>query len=327
MNDRKDTDSQPLVMVEDLSVVVAGRQVLRDVRFNVAAGASLALVGESGAGKTMVCRVLTGRMNRIGAHAPGGSVRYGGVDLLNQSAAQWRRLYGRRIALVPQNSLSSLDPVIRVGRQVRETLRELDPSAPRDARARELLEMVHLPDPCQVLRAYPHELSGGMRQRVMIALALAGHPDLLVADEPTSALDVSVQHGIVALLAELREITNMSIVFVTHDLSIAENICDQIAVMYAGSVVEQGSAGAVLASPCHPYTRALLAARLTADRPAGQLTAIGGQPRPLTAKLPGCQFAPRCPLATDQCRSDIPVLADDGSGHEVACWHPQGGTP
>ncbi len=245
----------------------------------------------------MVCRALTGRLARIGARGLGGSVRFDGTDLLAQSPEQWRRLYGRRLALVPQNSLLSLDPVMRVGRQLDETLRELDPAAPRPDRAVELLDMVHLADPRQVLRAYPHELSGGMRQRVMIALALAGQPDLLVADEPTSALDVTVQHGILGLLAELRTLHRMSIVFVTHDLSIVESVCDQVAVMYAGSVVESGPAATMLTAPRHPYTRALVAAHPGTDRRAGQLAAIPGQPRSLVAGAPGCQFAPRCPQA------------------------------
>jgi oligopeptide/dipeptide ABC transporter ATP-binding protein len=313
--------------VTGLSVAVGDQQILRDVRFSIPAGGSLALVGESGAGKTMVCRALTGRLARIGARGQGGSVSFDGTDLLAQSPKQWRRLYGRRIALVPQNSLLSLDPVMRVGRQLDETLRELDPSAPRQARAVELLDMVHLAGPRQVLRAYPHELSGGMRQRVMIALALAGKPDLLVADEPTSALDVTVQHGILGLLAELRTLTRMSIVFVTHDLSIVERVCDQVAVMYAGSVVESGPAATMLTAPRHPYTRALVAAHPATDRPAGRLAAIPGQPRSLVAGEPGCQFAPRCPQASGPCHTEVPALAPDRPGTSLACWHPQDGPP
>jgi oligopeptide/dipeptide ABC transporter ATP-binding protein len=307
--------------VDGLAVAAAGRPVLRDVCFRLEPGSCLGLVGETGAGKTMACRAITGRLTRIGVTVTGGSVRYGGTDLLAQSPAQWRALYGRRIGLVPQNSLGSLDPVMKVGRQVRETLRELDPGAPHDARAAELLEMVHLPRPRQVLGAYPHELSGGMRQRLMIALALAGRPDLLVADEPTSALDMTVQHGIVDLLAELRAATGMSVIFVTHDLSVVESIAEQIAVMYAGTVVESGPAPVILTAPRHPYTRALLAARPSRGQRGARLAAIPGQPRPLAPGLAGCQFAERCPLASDQCRAEVPPLAEQGPGHRSACWH------
>ena len=310
--------------IDSLSVAVGDRAVLRDVTFDVRAGACVALVGESGAGKTMVCRALTGRLTRIGARATGGSVWFEGLDLLRQPAAQWRQLHGRRIALVPQNSLSSLNPVMRVGRHLQETLRELDPAAPVRERSAELLDLVHLPRPREVLRAYPHQLSGGMRQRVMIALALAGRPDLLVADEPTSALDVTVQHGILSLLAELRQLTGMSTVFVTHDLSIVRHIADDIAVMYAGTVVERGPSEIILSTPRHPYTEALLAAAPPLDRRADVLVAIPGQPRPLDPALSGCQFASRCALATQQCREQVPVLTEHDGGSSAACWHPKG---
>jgi oligopeptide/dipeptide ABC transporter ATP-binding protein len=311
------------VSIDALSVAVGGRPVLRDVSFTVGQGKCLALVGESGAGKTMVCRALTGRLARIGGRDLAGSVLFDGIDLLHQPAARWRELYGRRIALVPQNSLSSLDPVLRVGRQVKETIRELDPSASVAERSAELLDLVQLPRPREVLRAYPHQLSGGMRQRVMIALALAGRPDLLVADEPTSALDVTVQHGIMSLLGELRRLTGMSIVFVTHDLSIVQSIADDVAVMYAGTVVERGPAGTIFGAPQHPYTRALLAASPRPDRRAQELAAIPGQPSPLDVNLPGCQFAPRCGRVTPTCRSEVPELTGGSSGHLVACWNPE----
>jgi oligopeptide/dipeptide ABC transporter ATP-binding protein len=312
---------QAILEVTGLSVAARQRQILRDVSFALKPGSCLGLVGETGAGKTMACRAVTGRLAGIGVTVLGGTVRYSGIDLLAQSPAQWRRIYGRRIALVPQNSLGSLDPVMKVGRQVRETLRELDPGTPHDARAAELLEMVHLPRPRQVLSAYPHELSGGMRQRLMIALALAGRPDLLVADEPTSALDMTVQHGIVDLLAELRAATGMSVIFVTHDLSVVESIAGRIAVMYAGTVVESGPVEVILAAPRHPYTRALLAARPSRSQRGGRLAAIPGQPRSLLADLPGCQFAERCPLASDQCRAQVPPSAGQGPSHYAACWH------
>jgi oligopeptide/dipeptide ABC transporter ATP-binding protein len=307
--------------VTGISVWVGPRQILRDVNVSVEPGECVGVVGETGAGKTMLCRAISGRLIRIGGRAPEGSVTFDGIDLLRLSAPQWRDLYGRRIGLVPQNSLSSLDPIMRVGKQLKETLRELEPTADFAVRSRQLLEMVHLPRPEDVLRSYPHELSGGMRQRLMIALSLAGRPELLVADEPTSALDMTVQHGIVDLLAELRLLTGMSTIFVTHDLSIVASIADRIAVMYAGTVVEVGTVERIMAQPRHPYTKALLAARPSAERRGEPLGAIPGQPQPLIVERAGCQFAPRCPLASDICRTDVPLLVDDGAGHQVACWH------
>jgi peptide/nickel transport system ATP-binding protein len=251
----------PLVHVEDLCVHLGGRDVLHHVGFDIPVAGSLALVGESGSGKTVTARVLTGLLERIGGRVTSGTVTFDGIDLLTADAAQWRQLHGRRMTVVPQASLSSLNPVLRIGRQLRETIRELDPSADPRARALQLLEMVHLPRPAQLIDRYPHELSGGMRQRVMIALALASRPDLMVADEPTTALDVTVQAGILRLLAEIRAETGASLLMIAHDLAVVEAVADSVAVMRQGSIVEHGPTHSVLIRPSHPYTRALLAAR------------------------------------------------------------------
>ena len=315
-------NEESALVVDGLSVQVRGRPVLRDVSLRVPRGRAIGIVGETGSGKTMTCRAITGRLNRIDAHSTAGTVTYDGIDLTNADSAQWRRLYGRRIALVPQNSLSGLDPVIRVGRQLRETVRELDPKTDQMDRSRELLTMVGLSEQDRVLRAYPHELSGGMRQRVMIALALAGRPELLIADEPTSALDVTVQHSIIGLLNEVRAMGDISIVFVTHDLTILESSVDTIAVMYAGTTVEVAPTAEVLGNPQHPYTRGLLASRPSATSRGSKLPTIPGNPRPLTVALPGCQFAPRCERATEICRTVVPPLEQMNGHGAVACYHP-----
>jgi peptide/nickel transport system ATP-binding protein len=255
------TATSPLVHVSDLCVHLGGRDVLHHVGFDIPAGGSLALVGESGSGKTVTARVLTGLLGRIGGTVTAGTVTFKGVDLLTADDAQWRELHGRRMAMVPQASLSSLNPVLRIGRQLRETIRELDPDADPRARALELLELVHLPRPAQLVDRYPHELSGGMRQRVMIALALVSRPDLIVADEPTTALDVTVQAEILRLLGEIRAETGTSLLMIAHDLAVVEAVAETVAVMRQGTVVEQGPARSVLLRPSHPYTKALLAAR------------------------------------------------------------------
>ena len=253
--------AEPLVSVDKLSVAIGAVQVLREVTFSIPRGSAFALVGESGSGKTVTSRVLTGTIGRIGGLVTGGSVRFDGQDLVGTDARAWRELRGRRIALVPQASLSSLDPVIRIGNQLAETVRELDPAADPRARSLELLDQVQLPNPAALLRAYPHELSGGMRQRVMIALALAGRPDLVIADEPTTALDVTVQKGILSLLGQLRREHGLTLLMIAHDLAVVGMVADDLAVMRSGELVEAGRVASVFARPAHPYTAALLAAR------------------------------------------------------------------
>jgi len=251
----------PLVAVEGLRVRIGAVDLLHDVSFSIPRGGALALVGESGSGKTLTARVLTGLIGRVGGTVTGGTARFAEVDLRAASEGEWRRLRGRRIALVPQASLSSLDPVMRIGHQLGETIRELDPDADVRARSIELLEQVRLPRPAALLRAYSHELSGGMRQRVMIALALAGRPEFIVADEPTTALDVTVQKSIMDLLRDLRAETGMTLMLIAHDLAVVNMVADDVAVMRAGRLIEAGPAARVLSRPSHPYSRALLEAR------------------------------------------------------------------
>jgi peptide/nickel transport system ATP-binding protein len=266
--------SSPLVSVENLSVALAGRDVVRNVSFSIPAGGALALVGESGSGKTVTARVLTGLLSRIGGVVTAGSAKFDGIDLAHADAPTWRRLRGRRIALVPQASLSSLDPVISIGNQLIETIRELDPEANASARAIELLEQVQLPRPAALMRSYPHELSGGMRQRLMIALALAGRPEFIIADEPTTALDVTVQRGVLRLITELRRETGMTLLIIAHDLAVVQMVAEDVAVMRSGELVETGAAGTVLTRPVHGYTQALLAARPESAAPGTALAVL-----------------------------------------------------
>ncbi|HMJ04563.1 MAG TPA: ABC transporter ATP-binding protein [Conexibacter sp.] len=310
--------AETVLSVEGLGVELAGMEALTDVSFSVARGECLGIVGETGSGKTVTCRTLVGLERRIGGRVVRGRIVLDGTDVAGFDDAGWRAVRGRRIALVPQASLSSMDPLMRVGRQLAETVRTLDPDADPRARALELLEQVDMPRPREVLRRHPHELSGGMRQRAMIALALAGRPSLLIADEPTTALDVTVQRRILRLLTTIRQETGMAVIFVSHDLSVVRSVSDDVAIMYAGRTVERGPIEDVFAAPAHPYTQALLAAQPgLADRSA-PLAAIAGAPPPLGRRPDGCPFRPRCPHAIEACAAPVPQVTV-GAEHEAAC--------
>ena len=303
----------------DLSVEIGGLTALRDVSISVDRGECIGLVGETGSGKSLTCRAIIGMLSRIGARATAGRVMLDGVDLVTLDPRGWSTIRGYRIGFVPQASMAALDPVMRVGNQLRETISILDPAANREQRAIELLESVRLPDVGRVLRSYPHELSGGMRQRVMIALALAGGAPLLVADEPTTALDVTVQREILDLLDSLRRDLGMALVLVTHDLAVIGDRADRVAVMYAGSVVEQGPVAEVLGAPVHPYTKALLAARPFGAEPGSRLASIAGLPPALGAHPAGCAFAPRCAHAQTACEEAAPAVVQVSAQHSTRC--------
>jgi peptide/nickel transport system ATP-binding protein len=290
----------PLLSVSGLDVQLGGRQVLHDVSFEIGRGEALALVGESGSGKSVTARAITGLLTRIGGEVSAGTVAYEGVPIAQDDTAAWATLRGRKIALVPQASLSSLDPVVRIGAQLAETIRVLDPGAAVGARSLELLEQVRMSRPAEVLRSYPHELSGGMRQRVMIALALAGRPEFIVADEPTTALDVTVQASILGLLGDLRAETGMTLLMIAHDLAVVGMVSERVAVMRQGLLLEQGPTATVLSTPEHPYTKALLAARPEASQP--------GQPLAILDRATGELRSPELPVATPSTPEPIVVL-------------------
>jgi peptide/nickel transport system ATP-binding protein len=272
-----------LLEIDDLHVAIDATPILRGVSLLLEQGRVRGLVGESGAGKTMVSRVVLGILPG-NATITGGAVRFDGGDITLLDEHARRHLLGREIALVPQNPMTALNPVARIGAQIDDVLRmhlNLSAAAAR-SRSLELLEAVHMREPAKVLRQYPHELSGGMRQRVLIAIAFACRPRLIIADEPTTALDVTVQRQILRLLKELQQTSGTAILFITHDLGVVAKICDEVSVIHAGCILEAGTATDVFARPQHPYTSALLAATPRYDRPAELLRPV---PPELTAAL------------------------------------------
>jgi oligopeptide/dipeptide ABC transporter ATP-binding protein len=296
-----------------------------DVSFEVLAGRTLGIVGESGSGKSVTLRALIGLVQYPG-QVVGGRVELDGQDLLQLTPRQWRKRRGNDIAMVFQDPMCSLDPLFTVGDQLTEVLRVKRGLSRRTARseAEEYLDRVGIRSPAQRLRAYPHELSGGMRQRVMIALAIAARPKLFLADEPTTALDVTVQKQILSLMADLSEELHMGTVLVSHDLGVVSEVCDDVVVMYAGHVVERGPVASVLQSPRHPYTEALANAVAQLAGPAGsnggrRLDVPSGQPPLLTNLPPGCPFSPRCAFRRPEC-SEIDMHLDrEPPMHATAC--------
>ena len=314
-----------LLSVERLSVglpTADGRSVspVRDVSLEIGTGEIVGLAGESGSGKTLTALALLGLLPH-GARTSG-RIRLGGADLLAQGARAMARIRGRDLAMVFQDPMTALHPMLTVGRQMTEHQRHHRYAGRRAARARavELLSLVRIPDPEAALGRYPHQFSGGMRQRIAIASALACEPRLLIADEPTTALDVTVQAGILHLLESLRARLGLSVLLITHDLGVMSALVDRMAVMYAGRIVEEGSRGTVLSRPRHPYTRALLDALPGQGRTeAASLSALPGAP-PASGRLPpGCAFHPRCPWSEPGCREAEPPLRPVGSGHGIAC--------
>jgi peptide/nickel transport system ATP-binding protein len=298
-----------LLEVSDLRVAYGATTVLNGVSLHLDAGETLAVLGESGSGKSVTALTVMGILDPP-ARVTGGEVRYRGADLLKLPERERRRVRGREIAMVFQDALSALNPVFTVGWQIAETLRVRDGLSRRDALARavELMDLVRIPAARERVHQYPHQFSGGMRQRVSIAMALALNPAVLIADEPTTALDVTVQAQILDLLAELRRERNMALLLITHDLGVVAEVADRIAVMYAGRIVEHADVRSLFRAPAHPYTRALLSS-----------APILGAPPNLADLPPGCAFAPRCGYARDLCRTELPSTVDIGGGRSSAC--------
>ena len=324
--------SDALLEVSDLRVTFPARgrelRAVDGVSYSVYAGQTLAIVGESGSGKTVSCRALMGLLPPTAAVA--GSALLRGSELIGLSDDEMRRHRGTDIAMVFQDPARSLNPTMRVGAQITEAIRAHHNAGRAEAReqAVELLRLVHMPVPRRRFTEYPHQLSGGMRQRVMIAIALACRPRLLIADEATTALDVTTQAQIMELLLELQDELGMALMLISHDLGLAASYADEVIVMYAGRIVEQAPAPRLFARVRMPYTEALFEAIPRLERPAhSPLPVIGGRP-PDMADLPaGCSFAPRCRGAMDDCRATAPPLAEHEPGHRWACWHPvNGGT-
>jgi peptide/nickel transport system ATP-binding protein len=308
-----------LVSIRNLAVAFGGIPALHGIDLDVGRGEAVGLVGESGCGKSVTWLAALGLLSA--SATVDGSVMLDGEEILGASPEALDRVRGGRIAMIFQDPASSLNPVHRVGRQVEEALRLHRGLAGLQARAeaRRLFELVGIPDPARRLDLYPHELSGGQNQRVMIAMALAGEPELLVADEPTTALDATIQAQILDLLRRVQADSGMALVLISHDLGVVSDICSRVCVMYAGRIIEEALAAQLFARPAHPYTRGLLAALPDLDGPRRRLAAIpGGVPEPWNLPA-GCAFAPRCTDAIPACSVASPALRDAGAAHRAAC--------
>ena len=308
-----------LIRIRDLAVSFNGQPALRGIDLDVAPGEALGLVGESGCGKSVTWLAALGLLPMKACIT--GSVRLGETELLGAAPSTLERVRGGRVAMIFQDPASSLNPVHRIGKQIAEALslhQGLTGAAAR-AEAKRLLDAVGMPDATRRLDAYPHELSGGQNQRVMIAIALAGRPEVLVADEPTTALDVTIQAQILDLLQGLRREMGMALVLITHDLGVVSETCERVAVMYAGRIVEEAPAERLFAAAAHPYTQGLLGALPPIEGARRPLTAIpGGVPEPW-AMPPGCAFAPRCPHVQRACVGAAPMLRRIDAGQRAAC--------
>jgi oligopeptide/dipeptide ABC transporter ATP-binding protein len=318
----------PILEIDRLSVEfrLGGRRVraLSDISFAICRGEILGLVGESGCGKSLTSLAIMRLLPRNAAIA-GGRILLEGRDLVVIPEAEMRTLRGNAVSMIFQEPMVALNPLATIGRQIEESLlihRAMSQDA-RTQRALELLALVGMPDPRERHRQYPHQLSGGMGQRAMIAMALACEPGLIIADEPTTALDATIQAQILDLLREIRERLGTAILFITHNMGVIADIADRVAVMYAGQVVETAAVERLFAAPAHPYTAALLRSipDLGSDR-RERLPSIAGRVPPLGAIPSACTFQDRCPFVTAVCREERPLLEDVAPGHQAACWHP-----
>jgi oligopeptide/dipeptide ABC transporter ATP-binding protein len=318
--------AEPLLALDGVKIAFGPEDeplhAVRGVSLEIAPGEVVGLVGESGSGKSLTCRSVM-RLVPAPGRVSEGSVRFDGRDVLAMSSRELRALRANDVGMIYQDPFSSLNPVFRIGAQLVETLRANRGLGKAEARAEAaaLLDRVGIPDPQRRLLSYPHELSGGMRQRVMIALATASEPRLLIADEPTTALDVTTQAQILALLLEMRDALGMAVLMVSHDFGVIAQVCDRVAVMYGGHIVETGPVETIYDNPQHPYTRALLESvpELESAGRAQPREGIAGQPPELGEELPGCVFEPRCAFAQAGCRSIPMVLESAGAGHASAC--------
>jgi oligopeptide/dipeptide ABC transporter ATP-binding protein len=296
------------------------------VSFQLRRGETLGLVGESGCGKSMTALSLLRLVPRPAARIVGGEILLAGENLLDKTEQEMRRIRGRGISMILQDPQTSLNPVFTVGDQLIEALaiQRKRPLHVLRQLAEEALRRVRVAEPAQRQHDFPHQMSGGMKQRVVGAIAIAGAPQVLIADEPTTALDVTIQLQYLRLLKELQTETQMALLFITHDFGIVARMCDRVAVMYAGRVVEQGPVRQVFRQPAHPYTQALMASVPNMDEKVEYLTAIEGQPPALDALPPGCRFAPRCPYVEARCEQEYPPTVTCGTEHTAACWRVEG---
>ena len=306
-------------------------QSVRDISFQVNEGETVAIVGESGCGKSVTAKTIMGLV----AEPPGeikseSQVLYLGENILEQSEEEWEKYRGAKCSMIFQDALTSLNPTMNIGRQIEENITNHYKVTKKEARAKavEMLELVKIPDPAMCLKKYPHELSGGMRQRIMIAIALSGNPKILIADEPTTALDVTIQAQIIGLLKDIQAKLGTTIILITHDLGVVASIADKIIVMYSGKIVEKGECSEIFSSHRHPYTWALLNAAPSLEiKNNRKLISIEGTPPDLINPPKGCPFASRCKYCMNICVEAAPPEYDYGAGHKVSCWlyHPESG--
>jgi oligopeptide transport system ATP-binding protein len=316
----------PLLDVSDLRTSFHSRsgvfRAVDGVSFALERGETLGLVGESGSGKSVTCASLLRLLPTPPAHIEGAYARFDGLDLLRASDAELRAVRGKRIGMIFQDPMTSLNPYLRISEQLIEPLLIHEKISRRDALARALamLEAVGINDAARRLHSYPHEFSGGMRQRVMIAMALIARPELLIADEPTTALDVTVQAQILELIKKLQRELGMSVIFISHDLGVVSGLCDRVLVMYAGRIVESAGVDTLFRAPRHPYTRALQRSIPALQAKGTELYTLAGLPPDLSKPIPGCAFAERCEFAAEACRAGgPPALAECAPGHAHAC--------
>ncbi|MFE9563218.1 ABC transporter ATP-binding protein [Streptomyces sp. NPDC006487] len=315
-----------LLEVRDLHVEFKTRdgvaKAVNGVNYSVAEGETLAVLGESGSGKSVTAQAVMGILDMPPGRIAGGEILFKGKDLLKMKEEERRKVRGAEMAMIFQDALSSLNPVLSVGAQLGEMYEVHRGMSRKDARnkAVELMDRVKIPAARERVGDYPHQFSGGMRQRIMIAMAMALEPSLIIADEPTTALDVTVQAQVMDLLAELQRELNMGLILITHDLGVVADVADKIAVMYAGRIVEAAPVHEIYKSPAHPYTRGLLDSIPRLDQKGQELYAIKGLPPNLLAIPPGCAFNPRCPMARAVCRTDVPPLAEVGPDRASACF-------
>jgi peptide/nickel transport system ATP-binding protein len=314
-----------LLTVDNLGIDIHGIRPLDGISFAIDKGEILGIVGESGSGKSLTALSVMGLLPLIGGRIDRGRIMFDGIDLTTLPEDDFRRLRGRRIAFITQNPMTSLDPVMRIGAQIDQVSRlhlGLDARAAQ-ARSIEIMDQLRIPEAATIYHHYPHQLSGGMKQRIVIAMALAADPDLIIADEPTTALDVTIQAQIVDLLVELVRERDLALILITHDMGVVAQTCDRVVVLYAGRVAESHDVRAIFANPRHPYTKALIDCIPREDTAPGSLVGIPGAVPSVSHYPSGCRFHPRCARRGAPCSDVVPGLERPASGGEIACHFPE----
>ena len=319
---------QDLLQVKNLVAGFASKdgplKAVDGISFSVKKGKTLGIVGESGCGKSVTSLSIMGLLDDPGK-VFSGEIWFDGINLAELSDRKMQKIRGRKVSMIFQEPMTCLNPVYTIGEQIAEVYRIHFNMGRKEAfeKAINMLDLVNIPDPAKRAKEYPHQLSGGMRQRVVIAMALACEPDLIIADEPTTALDVTIQAQILSLMNDLQQRLGMSMILITHDLGVVAEVCDEVAVMYAGKIVEHGSSRQIYSTPRHPYTKGLMASIPKLGQQSGKLSTIPGMVPTIKERPMGCRFSTRCTKVQDKCRTEDPSLSNSGSHHLVSCWFPE----